>query len=36
MKADNDRYTEIDIRSAEDLRYRITGTVHYNIDKRQS
>lgn len=36
MKADNDRYTEIDISSAEDLRYRITGTVHYNIDRRRA
>ena len=36
MKADNDRYTEISISSAETLRYRITGTVHYNIDRSQA
>ena len=36
MKAANDRYTVIDISSAEDLRYRITGTVHYNIDRSQA
>lgn len=36
MKAANDRYTEISISSAETLRYRITGTVHYNIDRRQA
>ena len=36
MKAANDRYTEISISSAETLRYRITGTVHYNIDRSQA
>ena len=36
MKAANDRYTEISISSVETLRYRITGTVHYNIDRRQA
>ena len=36
MKATDDRYTEIDINSAESLRYRITGTVHYNIDRSQA
>lgn len=36
MKATNDRYTEISISSAETLRYRITGTVHYNIDRSQA
>lgn len=36
MKAANDRYTEISINSAETLRYRITGTVHYNIDRSQA
>ena len=36
MKAADDRYTEIDISSAESLRYRITGTVHYNIDRSRA
>lgn len=36
MKATDDRYTEINISSAESLRYRITGTVHYNIDRSQA
>lgn len=36
MKAANDRYTEISISSVETLRYRITGTVHYNIDRSQA
>lgn len=36
MKAASDRYTEISISSAETLRYRITGTVHYNIDRSQA
>ena len=36
MKAANNRYTEISISSAETLRYRITGTVHYNIDRSQA
>lgn len=36
MKATSDRYTEISISSAETLRYRITGTVHYNIDRSQA
>ncbi len=33
IKEENNRYTQISISSIEKLRYRITGTVHYNIDR---
>ena len=33
IKEENNRYTQISINSMENLRYRITGTVHYNIDR---
>ena len=33
VKEENNRYTQISINSIERLRYRITGTVHYNIDR---
>ena len=33
IKADHDRYTSITFNSIENFRYRITGTVHYNIDR---
>lgn len=33
IKADNDRFTGVKFKSTESLRYRITGTVHYNIDR---
>lgn len=36
IKAENDRHTDVTFNSAETLRYRITGTVHYNIDRRQN
>ena len=33
IKADHDRYTSIAFKSVENFRYRVTGTVHYNIDR---
>ena len=36
IKEENNRYTQISISSIEKLRYRITGTVHYNIDRSQA
>lgn len=36
IKAANDRYTKISLSTIESLRYRITGTVHYNIDRSQA
>ena len=36
IKDDNNRYTEVSFNTEEKLRYRITGTVHYNIDRRQA
>ena len=36
IKDDNDRYTEVTFSTKERLRYRITGTVHYNIDRSQA
>lgn len=36
IKAANDRFTGVTFNTAESLRYRITGTVHYNIDRSQA
>ena len=36
IKAPNDRFTGITFKSIESFRYRITGTVHYNIDRRSN
>lgn len=36
IKATNDRYTKVSLDTIESLRYRITGTVHYNIDRSQA
>ena len=36
IKDDNNRYTEVSFSTEENLRYRITGTVHYNIDRSQA
>lgn len=36
IKAANDRYTKVSLDTIESLRYRITGTVHYNIDRSQA
>lgn len=36
IKALDDRFTEISFNSIESLRYRITGTVHYNIDRSRA
>lgn len=36
IKDDNNRYTEVTFSTKERLRYRITGTVHYNIDRSQA
>ncbi len=36
IKDDNNRYTEVSFNTEEKLRYRITGTVHYNIDRSQA
>ena len=36
IKDANNRYTEVSFNTEEKLRYRITGTVHYNIDRRQA
>ena len=36
IKANNDRYTKVSLDTIESLRYRITGTVHYNIDRSQA
>ena len=36
IKDDSNRYTEVSFNTEEKLRYRITGTVHYNIDRRQA
>ena len=36
IKATNDRFTGVTFNTMESLRYRITGTVHYNIDRSQA
>ena len=36
IKAANDRFTGVTFDTTESLRYRITGTVHYNIDRSQA
>ena len=36
IKDANNRYTEVSFNTDERLRYRITGTVHYNIDRSQA
>ena len=36
IKDANNRYTEVSFNTEEKLRYRITGTVHYNIDRSQA
>lgn len=36
IKDANNRYTEVSFNTDEKLRYRITGTVHYNIDRSQA
>ena len=36
IKNANNRYTEVSFNTEEKLRYRITGTVHYNIDRSQA
>lgn len=36
IKATNDRFTGVTFDTMESLRYRITGTVHYNIDRSQA
>lgn len=36
IKATNDRFTGVTFDTTESLRYRITGTVHYNIDRSQA
>ena len=36
IKATSDRFTGVTFDTMESLRYRITGTVHYNIDRSQA
>ena len=36
IKATNDRFTGVTFNTMESLRYRITGTVHYNIDRSKA
>lgn len=36
IKATSDRFTGVTFDTTESLRYRITGTVHYNIDRSQA
>lgn len=36
IKASDNRFTGVTFSTIDNLRYRITGTVHYNIDRRQA
>lgn len=36
IKALDNRFTEVTLKTIDNLRYRITGTVHYNIDRSQA